>query len=325
MEEIQFNEGKEVFSKVGIAFFLLLILTEIMGPLFYVVMEKSGIKEILGKYHLDLFLTQMPMYLVAVPICIFVLKGLPPDGKPEEHSWKMSRLFACFCICVGTMYLGNIIGQVLMTFIGILKGGKAENVVENIVMDTNIWGILLIVVVIGPMIDEYLCRKVLLDRINQYGQGISVFVSGLIFGLIHGNFYQFFYAFGLGTIFAYIYVKTGKWKYPAIFHIMINFMGSVIPLFFIRRLEGILSNDMSESLGDVILSLLLLLPYAVILLGLVITGIVFFFCFRKEIVFSKGSISVKRGKQFQMIFVNVGMLLLLVTCGILFGISIIIS
>lgn len=55
MEEIQFIEGKEVFSKVGIAFFLLLILTEIMGPLFYVVMEQSGIQEIVGKYHLDLF------------------------------------------------------------------------------------------------------------------------------------------------------------------------------------------------------------------------------------------------------------------------------
>ena len=116
-------------------------------------------------------------------------------------------------------------------------------------MDTNIWGILLIVVLIGPILEEYLCRKVLLDRINQYGQGISVLVSGLIFGLIHGNFYQFFYAFGLGAIFAYIYVKTGKWKYPVVFHILINFMGSVVPLFFIRRLETVLSDDMSRRGG----------------------------------------------------------------------------
>ncbi|MCI9139306.1 MAG: CPBP family intramembrane metalloprotease [Lachnospiraceae bacterium] len=325
MEEIQFIEGKEVFSKVGIAFFLLLILTEIMGPLFYIVMEQSGIQEIVGKYHLDLFLTQMPMYLVAVPISIFVLKGLPAHGKPEEHSWKMSRLFACFCICIGTMYLGNIIGQALMTLIGVLKGGKSENLLENVVMDTNIWGILLIVVLIGPILEEYLCRKVLLDRINQYGQGISVLVSGLIFGLIHGNFYQFFYAFGLGAIFAYIYVKTGKWKYPVVFHILINFMGSVVPLFFIRRLETVLSDDMSKSLGEVVLSLLLLLPYAVMIIGLIITGIVLLFCFRKEIVFSKGSICIEKGKQFQMIFVNVGMILLFVTCGILFGISTIMS
>ena len=43
-------------------------------------------------------------------------------------------------------------------------------------------------------------RKLLIDRIVPFGQRVAVVVSGLAFGLFHGNFYQFFYAFSLGAV-----------------------------------------------------------------------------------------------------------------------------
>ena len=61
-----------------------------------------------------------------------------------------------------------------------------------------------------------------------FGEKPAVILSGLAFGLIHGNLTQFFYAFGLGIAFGYIFVKTGKVKYPIILHMIINFLGSVV-------------------------------------------------------------------------------------------------
>ena len=39
--------------------------------------------------------------------------------------------------------------------------------------------------------------------------------------------FQFFYAFFVGILFAYVYVRTGRLRYPVLIHGIINFFGSV--------------------------------------------------------------------------------------------------
>ena len=68
-------------------------------------------------------------------------------------------------------------------------------------------------------------------------KGYAIFVSAAIFGLIHGNFYQFAYAFLLGALFALIYVKTGKLIYSTIYHIIINFFGAVVTPWIVSKID----------------------------------------------------------------------------------------
>ena len=51
-----------------------------------------------------------------------------------------------------------------------------------------------------------------------------------MFGIIHGNLYQFFYAFGLGALMGYVYCTYGKIIYPIIIHVVINTIGSIVPI-----------------------------------------------------------------------------------------------
>ena len=108
------------------------------------------------------------------------------------------------------------------------------NQVEEMIMDMSLWAVILSAVILAPIMEELIFRKLVLDRLAGYGPAVAMSVSALVFGLAHGNFYQFFYAFLLGLIFAYIYLRTGKVRYSMMLHMMVNFCGSVIPILIMR-------------------------------------------------------------------------------------------
>ena len=42
------------------------------------------------------------------------------------------------------------------------------------------------------------------------------------------NVFQFFYAFGLGLMFGYVYTRTSRLRYSVAMHMLINLNGSVL-------------------------------------------------------------------------------------------------
>ena len=62
-------------------------------------------------------------------------------------------------------------------------------------------------------------------------------VSGLMFGLFHGNLNQFVYAFVLGLFLAFLYVKTGNLKITIALHMMINFVGGIVSSWLMRMID----------------------------------------------------------------------------------------
>lgn len=92
------------------------------------------------------------------------------------------------------------------------------------------WVNILVMVLLAPVLEELLFRKMLIDRTIKYGEGISVLISALFFGLFHGNLNQFAYAFVIGGVFAFVYVKTGNVKYTIYMHMLVNFLGSAVSM-----------------------------------------------------------------------------------------------
>lgn len=72
-------------------------------------------------------------------------------------------------------------------------------------------------VVMAPICEEILFRKILIDRIRLYGDKAAILVSSVVFGLSHGNFYQFFYAFGIGLVLAIFIFRRGSFAIPSFF------------------------------------------------------------------------------------------------------------
>ena len=63
-----------------------------------------------------------------------------------------------------------------------------------------------------------------------YGETTAIFLSATVFALMHGNLDQVFYAFLLGCAQGYLYCKTRDVRYTICIHMMVNFVGSVLPL-----------------------------------------------------------------------------------------------
>lgn len=241
-----------------------------------------------------LAVTMTPLYLLGFPFS-FVLMRNKDVPSIEKRSMTAGQLVVSFLICYGIMIVGNLIGLGLTAGIGLLKGSPVQNALLNAIAGGSLWVTAIFTVLCAPVFEELLFRKLICDKVIKYGEGIAVMLSGLIFGLFHMNFNQFFYAFFLGCFFAFLYVKTGCLKYTILLHMIINFLGTV--------------------LGSIILSLDQTKPYALIIsvvyslcvYGMAITGIVLLIRKRRMMTLRSGEIVIEKGQRFKTMILNVGM------------------
>ena len=85
-----------------------------------------------------------------------------------------------------------------------------------------LFGNVVFLVILGPIFEEWMFRKQLIDHTRKYGEKTAILLSGLAFGLFHMNLFQFFYAFLLGVMFGYIYMRTSKLRYSTAMHMIIK-------------------------------------------------------------------------------------------------------
>ena len=236
VEEAKKEEGllnkilaKKTFGILGWAFFAFVVVSTVTQQLAVTVaymLDNSGEKlSGLATY----LISFLPLYLIAFPILLLIIKKLPKD-EAGKNNIDILTLIKCFCMCITIMYIGNVIGTGLSSFIGNIFGKTSNNNLAEIIMNTDLTGTVIFVVILGPIMEEIVFRKILIDRTVKFGERNAMFLSALLFGLFHMNLFQFFYAFGIGLIFAYIYIKSRKIGYSIAFHMIINFMGSVVAI-----------------------------------------------------------------------------------------------
>ena len=270
----------------------------------------------LGDVNIALLLGMIPMYLVGMPLMIFLVKRLPAT-TPEKHKMKPGHFALSYIMCYSMSILCNVVGLVLTFLIGLAKGGKVQNDIVTITSSANMGIMFLYMVILAPIMEEYVFRKLIVDRTVRYGQGVAILVSGLMFGLFHGNLNQFVYAFPMGMFMAFIYVKTGKLKITIAIHMIINFMGSIVAQLLINgigleeynalMMGGAGENIIMMYIYEHLFAWICYLAYIFVIFGLVIAGFVLFIVFRKRFRVSPGEVTIPKGKKFQTIFLNLGM------------------
>ncbi len=266
-----------------------------------------------------LLLSMVPMYAIGMPVLIALVRTIPAD-RVGRRPIRAGSFIAAVVMCFGAVYLTNIIGNIVTTVIGMLKGSGVQNQLLNVTESVSLWMIAFWMVICAPVMEEYVFRKLIVDRTVRYGQGTAVLLSGLMFGLFHGNLNQFVYAFVLGMLLAYLYVKTGNLKITIAIHMMINFMGGLVSSMLMRQidldayLEMAANLDMASMMAFVSENMAGLLAYGVFLIfvfGCLIGGLVLFIvCLaRRKFSFARGRIVIPEGKRFRTVALNLGMLL----------------
>ena len=63
---------------------------------------------------------------------------------------------------------------------------------DQLIRNSSLWVNLLTTVIMAPVVEELFFRKLVMDRLLGYGQKTAIIISGIMFGMAHGNFSQFF-------------------------------------------------------------------------------------------------------------------------------------
>ena len=309
---------RKIFSRIGLAFCAILVLATALQLLWVLIPTAIwGENNWATDSSWGLWIgTFVPLYCIAIPVGLLILKKLPAQ-PPQDKKWKFSAFLVVFPICVFLMLTGSLIGSMLSAA---LSGGTAENALDSYAMDQNPLKIL-VMVILAPILEEYICRKQIIDRIGQYGEKTAIFFSAMVFGLMHQNLFQFFYAFALGLVFGYIYTRTGRLRYTIILHSIVNFMGAVIAPWILSLVDMDAMVNLNPTLPaeqlavvEYLVGLLVAGGYLLFYLLAAMAGFVLLIIFSFQLEFKETASPLPKGTAFKTAYLNVGMLLYILIC-----------
>ena len=269
-----------------------------------------------------------PLYLVGVPVGLLIARRAPASA-PEKKTMTVGRYLCILLICIFMMEAGNAVGILLQSLLEGLLGGIPVNPIETFATDDSLVLRILFLVILAPLIEEFIFRRTLIDRMRPYGEKLAVVTSAVMFGLFHGNLSQMFYAFALGLVFGYVYLRTGKLRCTVGLHMIINLFGGVVSaelaewagsgLAALEDLESLdpaalLESGLPDLSGVITPGVVALMVYTVVLLGCAVAGLVVLCIKSRRVYFDPAPMELPRGKRFPTVYLNAGMLLFVAVC-----------
>ena len=316
------KQARRDFSRIGASLCLMVVVWYALAT----VLEGALYAAVGGKGEAPNWVTYVgsgvPLYLIAMPIAV-VLMGKSTVIETRKFDMKPGLFFKLLLMCLPMMWAGSVFGSMLSM---VLSNGEATDRVADLAMQTNIWNVVFLVIV-GPIFEEWLFRKQLIDHTRKYGEKTAILLSGLAFGLFHMNLFQFFYAFLLGLMFGYVYTRTSKLRYSTAMHMIINFNGGVLAPWVLTRVDLDQLEKVSEAAengnaaameqwaSQNVEGLAIMLVYFVLYGAVILAGFVLLIRNFKKFEFYTAPEELPRGTRAKTVCGNVGMIMfIMVTC-----------
>lgn len=316
------KQARRDFSRIGASLCLMVVIWYALAT----VLEGALYAAVGGKGEAPNWVTYVgsgvPLYLIAMPIAV-MLMGKSTVIETRKFDMKPGLFFKLLLMCLPMMWVGSVFGSMLSM---VLSNGEATDRVADLAMQTNIWNVVFLVIV-GPIFEEWLFRKQLIDHTRKYGEKTAILLSGLAFGLFHMNLFQFFYAFLLGLMFGYVYTRTSKLRYSTAMHMIINFNGGVLAPWVLTRVDLDQLEKVSEAAengnaaameqwaSQNVEGLAIMLVYFVLYGAVILAGFVLLIRNFKKFEFYTAPEELPRGTRAKTVCGNVGMIMfIMVTC-----------
>ena len=152
---------------------------------------------------------------------------------------------------LGAKNLFLVIGLTLLflpitSFISALSTVFFDNIVAEVLEHTtNVYPFWLAILAIGitpSIFEELMLRGAIYKEYENSSISKAAIINGLIFGIVHLNLQQFFYAALLGILFTYIMYYTRSIVAPIIMHFIIN-ASNVSLMYAIPFLQGLYTDN----------------------------------------------------------------------------------
>lgn len=135
-------------------------------------------------------------------------------------------------ITVKTVIIGFIILLSVNNVLGLFSSGlelglnaiglSANSALEELeILNQSTVSMIIYTCIIAPIVEEFIYRGAVLRSLEKYGKKFAIIISAILFGLMHGNFYQIFMAAGAGIILGYLATEYSI-KLTIILHVCNN-------------------------------------------------------------------------------------------------------
>lgn len=186
-------------------------------------------------------LTYMAMFII--PAAFFYIISRHRTVQPIPTQVRLDRrfplmLFASMAVILGAAY----INAYMLTPVHFSE--FMQQVATDDTLDTN-YKLLLAVIttaIIPAFVEELLFRGVVLTNLLPYGRAPAVVISAVLFGLMHQNPAQIFYATMAGLVLGLVCVRTRSIWGGVLIH-FVNNLFSVLEQLVGDRLETSLANE----------------------------------------------------------------------------------
>ena len=166
-------------------------------------------------------------------------------GKPVEPMHLERRLpretalyiFAAVAVITAAAYVNSYMVEIFH------YGAFSDEVLWSESVTSNYQLVLMVftTAVVPAFVEEFLFRGLILSNLQPYGRVTAVVASAFLFGLMHQNAGQFFYAAAAGLVIGFVYVKTKSLWVCILIHFVNNFI-SVIQTVLAERLSDFAAN-----------------------------------------------------------------------------------
>ncbi len=264
---------------------MLLMLVGIIAP--QVVQSTAGV----------LLIGDIGIYCIGFPCLFAICKKVPnteTPNPPAQQNMTAGLFIKTLCMAFAAMYLANFLYMFVMGMFSQVSGHFVdENPLLDVIMKNNLIERIVLFCAVPPILEELVFRKYLYTKIGSYGDNAFILVSGLCFGMFHGNLNQFVYAFALGSLLAWLYVTTGNVVWGMIIHTIINLMGSIIA---------------PMAMGNESLSIVV----GIFVVGVIIAGLIIFFRSKRSGIFAPPITQEQQPRLFVNTIFNWGMAVFMV-------------
>lgn len=228
------------------------------------------------------------LQIIPSVLAVFMLKYSPKNLCGGFHAPKQSKkAFANFPALYG---LGMTVNLVTMLVIALISSTAdiGDSINSTGITPPNFassWILFVLLTVIAPVFEEFVFRGAVMNLLKPYGGGLAVFVSAFGFGIYHGNFQQFFYAFALGICLGYVAYATNSLFCTTVLHAMFNAVSGVILVFLSTEAVQSKSLDPTAELPDG--QQLVVTFYAIFMIIVLLTALIGFIAMIKKLVHIK--------------------------------------
>lgn len=237
MNNIQFIRNKKLikkdFNKLGLAMLMkeiianVVVIIFIYGVMLIQVMKNPGItheklKQILESGNYDGLMSIGAVIISFIPFIIYRgRKFFEYDLREEKRKFSLKTIVVCSVILLSAnsflVFFSNVLELGLNAF-----GLSANSALEDLdSLNQLTTSMIIYSCILGPIIEEFIYRGAILRSMQKYGNRNAILVSAILFGLMHGNFFQIFMGVGLGIILGYLATEYSI-KLTILLHIINN-------------------------------------------------------------------------------------------------------